>query len=155
MVSSFLMILFFVVSSQSENSLVPENKFISDNNYSSLKQSDDWSNFTYIHITGLNWSVAASYDWCNGDGSWSNPYVIENLTINASTSPTGSGIYIENSTNDYFVIRNVTIVNSGTTVYDGGIKLDNSSNGTLILNNCSNTGRNGYIISIHYENRRL
>jgi len=52
---------------------------------------------SFIHVDG-NWSATTSYDWCYGDGSWGNPYIIENVTID---SPTGSGIIIENSKNDY------------------------------------------------------
>ena len=44
--------------------------------------SGHWSNFSFIHITASNWSTAASYDWCSGNGSWENPYVLENITIN-------------------------------------------------------------------------
>jgi parallel beta-helix repeat protein len=139
-------VLFFIVSIQNDNLIVSEIIEAEDKSNYDLKKSDFWSNFTFIHITDSNWSVAASYDWCKGNGTWSNPYVIENLTINASTSPTGSGIFIENSTNVYFVIRNVTVTNTGTNIYDGGIKLDNTSNGTLILNNCSNTEQTGIIL---------
>jgi parallel beta-helix repeat protein len=97
------------------------------------KSSDFWSNFTYIHITDLNWSIAASYDWCSGNGSYGNPYTIENITIDASSSPTGAGIYIENSTNDYFTIRNCTITGAS----NAGIFLRRTCNGTVINNNCS------------------
>ena len=64
----------------------------------------------FIHIDGSipgNWSGTTSFDWCSGDGSWSNPYIIENVTINATNSPTRSGILIENSKDDYFKIRNL------------------------------------------------
>ncbi|KKN38408.1 hypothetical protein LCGC14_0753850 [marine sediment metagenome] len=78
----------------------------------------------FIHIDG-NWSQAVgNYSWVNGDGSWSNPYIIENVTIDASTSPTRSGIIINNSKNDYFIIRNVTVFNAGNVSFDAGIKLD-------------------------------
>jgi hypothetical protein len=72
-----------------------------------------WNNFTFIHING-NWSTAVGYEWCTGDGSWGNPYIIENITIDASSSATGSGIYIQNSKNDYFIINNCTVFNAGS-----------------------------------------
>ncbi len=155
LLSFILTILFFVVLFQNDNQFAPESKKLEIENKSGIKQSDSWSNFTYIHITDSNWSVAANYDWCKGNGTWGNPYVIENLTINATTSPTGSGIYIENSTNVYFIIRNVTVINSGSTVNDGGIKLENSSNGTLIINNCSYNGRNGILLKNSNNNSVL
>ncbi|MFX1275666.1 MAG: NosD domain-containing protein [Promethearchaeota archaeon] len=97
------------------------------------KSSDFWTGFTFIHITGANWSTAAGYDWCSGNGTYANPYVIENITINAGTSPTGSGILIQNS-DAFFKIRNCTIINAGVWPA-AGIRLDNANNGTLIENN--------------------
>ncbi len=109
------------------------------------KNSGFWT-LNSIHVDN-NWSATAVLDWCSGDGSWSNPYVIENVTIDASSSPTGSGIYINNSKSDYFIIRNVTVYNAGSDFfYDAGIKLNNSNNGTLINNNSSNNGGNGFLI---------
>ena len=65
---------------------------------------------SFIHVDGSdpnNWTwTAGNYSWCYFDNGY---YIIENVTIDASSSPTGSGIYIENSTNYYFIIRNATI----------------------------------------------
>jgi len=120
----------------------------------SLKQSGYWNNFSFIHIDG-NWSTAAGYAWCSGNGSWGNPYTIENITIDASSSPTGSGIFIINSKNDYFIIRNVTVYNAGTGDYDAGIKLENTNNGTLTNNNCSNNGRSGIFLYNDCDNNTI
>ena len=112
---------------------------INEQPISPLKTSDSWSNFSYIHITGANWSIAAGYEWCTGSGTALDPYVIENITMDASSTPTGSGIYIENS-NLHFIIRNCTIFNVPNILgdsYEGGIRLENTSNGTIISNNCS------------------
>ncbi len=38
----------------------------------------------------LNWIQAEAEDWCSGQGTWSNPYIIENITIAAGGS--GNGI---------------------------------------------------------------
>ncbi|MFX0180918.1 MAG: NosD domain-containing protein [Candidatus Hodarchaeota archaeon] len=94
-----------------------------------LKPAGFWNNFTFIYITGLNWTIANQSDWCSGSGTWDNPYLIENMIINATDSPIGCGIFIENSINVYFKITNVTIF--GTTY---GIKLENTNNGALINN---------------------
>jgi parallel beta-helix repeat protein len=105
------------------------------------KSSTSWSNFTSIHITGADWSTVENYDWVQGSGTWAEPYIIENITMNAGGS--GSGITIESSTNVYFIIRNCDITNSGTVFNDGGIKLLNTNNGQIINNDCSNNGMSG------------
>jgi len=113
---------------------------------------------SFIHIDGSipgNWSATTSYDWCSGTGSWSNPYIIENVSVDASNSPTRSGILIENSKNKYFIIRNCSVYNSGGGSYDAGIRLDNSCNGTIIDNFCSNNGRNGITFYINCENNTI
>jgi parallel beta-helix repeat protein len=125
-----------------------------DLNLKSPVLSKYWDNFTFIHING-NWSTAAGYEWCCGDGSWSNPYIIENITMNADSSPTGSGILIENSQNDYFVIRNCTVSNARFGNYDAGIKLENTCNGTLINNNCSDNGRLGILLENNCDNNTV
>lgn len=98
----------------------------------SLKPAGFWNNFTFIHITNLNWTIANETDWCSGSGTWGDPYIIENMVINASDSPTGTGIFIESSTNVYFTIRNVTIFEA-----TDGIKLENTNNGAIINNSLS------------------
>lgn len=103
-----------------------------------LRNAGFWNNFTFIHITDANWTVANETDWCSGSGTWGNPYIIENMVINASASPTGAGIFIENSVNVYFTIRNVTIF-EGT----NGIKLENTNKGTLVDNVLSNNVESG------------
>jgi len=129
-----------------------------ESNLKKLKTSGGYFE-SFIHIDGSipdNWSdTTITYDWCSGDGSWSNPYIIENVTIDATGSPTGSGIYIENSKNDHFIIRNCTAYNSGTDYYDAGIKLENTNNGTLINNNCSNNAGCGIVLMINCENNTL
>ena len=104
------------------------------------KPSDFW-NFvgTTISIDN-NWTITNStYDWCNGAGIVGDPYIIENVTIDAQGS--GSGILIEN-TDDYFIIRNCTIYDvpswNGVS-YDGGIKLYNTDNGRIYNNTIYDT----------------
>lgn len=76
-----------------------------------------------------NWSVALDIGICTGNGTYSEPYVIEDLIINGEGS--GTGIHIMNS-NVYFRIENCTIYN-----FLHGIQLGYVSNGTLSNNNCS------------------
>ncbi len=123
-------------------------------NYVSLKCANYWNNFTYIHING-NWSTAVSLGWIKGDGSINNPFLLENLTINATKSPTKCGIIIQNSKNYYFTIKNVTVFTQAvpTGFYDAGIKLDNSNNGTIIQNNCSRNSRG--IVLLNCENTTI
>ena len=99
-----------------------------------------------------NWTWAASQAWCSGSGTELDPYIIENISIDASSSPTGSGIFINNSKNDYFIIRNCNVTNAGSGNYDAGIKLENTNHGTLINNNCSNNGRSGICLLYSEEN---
>jgi parallel beta-helix repeat protein len=107
-----------------------------------------------IHITGANWSsTKGNYSWCNGAGTWSDPYVIENVTIDAGGS--GSGIYINNSKNVYFEIRNCTVYNSGVNSDDAGIRLENACNGTLYDNNCSQNGRSGILLRYYCFNNTI
>ena len=103
-----------------------------------LKEAGFWNNFTFIHITNLNWTIANNTEWCSGSGTWGDPYLIENMIINASDSPIGCGIFIENSVNDYFTVKNVTIFET-----TNGIKLENTNNGALIDNSLSNNIVNG------------
>ena len=84
-----------------------------------------------IDISGNSgWSNAKATGICTGEGTYSNPYIIEDLVIEGSLY--GDGIQIHYST-VYFRIENCTI-----SYYGYGIYLYNVSNGALIGNNCSN-----------------
>ena len=99
-----------------------------------------------------NWTWAESQPWCYGDGSWSTPYIIENLTI--SGFGLTSGIEITNS-DSYFEIRNCTIYNSGTNTYDAGIKFDNVTNAVIFNNTCSNNGYDGILLMTGSNNNTI
>jgi parallel beta-helix repeat protein len=114
-----------------------------------LKLAGFWNNFTFIHITGSNWTIANQTEWCTGSGTWANPYLIENMIINASTSPVGSGILIENSGSAFFALRNVTIF-EGT----NGIRLENTNNGAVINSNLSNNVDSGLSL-VNCENNTI
>lgn len=85
-----------------------------------------------------NWaSTAASEPWCTGSGIWSDPYIIEDVTIDLQ-GVEGSCIAIFDS-NVYFQIKESTLINSGWGIHGGaGIYLFNTNNGQLLNNNCSN-----------------
>ena len=90
-----------------------------------------------VHIDN-NWTDAWDAGICTGNGTYSNPYVIEDLVIDGGGS--GSCILIENS-NVYFRIENCTVYNSEMPAFPpfdfAGIKLYNITTGQLIGNNCS------------------
>lgn len=80
----------------------------------------------------INWTTTAStYTWCTGNGTWNDPYIIEDLELNGQQAQ--GGFYISNSIVP-FIIRNCTVHNSTET----GINLLNVENGLLDSNNCSN-----------------
>ncbi len=125
------------------------------NNVENMNSVEGVYTSLYIDDTGaiigsLTWAEAEQYDWCSGAGMWSDPYVIEDILINAGGS--GSGIIIENSQNEYFIIRNCTVYNSGTNNVDAGIKIVNSNNGLLEDNNCSNNGWSGIYLNNNCNN---
>ncbi|MCJ7647539.1 MAG: right-handed parallel beta-helix repeat-containing protein [Candidatus Lokiarchaeota archaeon] len=97
---------------------------------------------TATGIGAHNWTWAESQLWCSGDGSWSTPYVIEKVSINAISSPTGSGILINNSLDVYFIIKNCTIINAqgATGDYGAGIELQNCSRGLIFNNTITDSG---------------
>ncbi len=166
-----IMGFFLVVSVILNNDVSSENTMFNeiigeDNDNSPLKSPrTSWYNNSEdpIYIDGdatgvgaQNWTWARSQPWCSiGNGSWADPYIIENVTIDATGSATGCGIYVNNSKEDYFKIRNCTVFNSDTGTYDAGIKLENTNNGTLINNTCSNNGRNGILLYLSCKNNTL
>lgn len=77
-----------------------------------------------FHIDN-NWSDAKAAGICTGEGTFSNPYIIEDKVINGSGYE--SCILIQNA-RAYFNIENCTLSDS-----EIGIKLDNTTNG--IMNN--------------------
>ncbi|MFX0076358.1 MAG: nitrous oxide reductase family maturation protein NosD [Candidatus Hermodarchaeota archaeon] len=96
-----------------------------------------------IHINN-NWTEAKIAGICNGSGSWSDPYVINDLIIDGRNS--SNCIKIQNSS-VYFRIENCTLLNAGSDWSSeyAGIKLIHTSNGMIVGNNCS---RNMYGISL-------
>jgi hypothetical protein len=96
-----------------------------------------------------NWSDAKIAGICTGNGTSTNPYLIEDLEIDGGA--VGSCILIEHS-NDHFMILNCSFTNSEDDILmrEAGIKMVNSSNGQLINNTFINPG--GVAIYLYYSN---
>ncbi|MFX1385474.1 MAG: nitrous oxide reductase family maturation protein NosD [Promethearchaeota archaeon] len=140
------------IDQQLNNNIASE--FLNEDKFVQPKSSGYWTT-NFIHVDE-NWSkTVTDYNWCSGNGTWNNPYIIENVTIDASTSPTGNGILISNSKQDYFIINNCTVFKAGTTEYEAGIKLENTNNGVLINNNCSENVENGISLYSNCENNTI
>jgi parallel beta-helix repeat protein len=86
-----------------------------------------------IHINGTtDWIDFKNAGNCSGQGTFSDPYIIEDLIINGGG--TGNSIWIENS-DVYFMIINCSLSNPGPNFpQDASIKLNNTRNGQLVNN---------------------
>lgn len=135
------------------------NKIITEKYDSKLKLARYWVLSNKIHIDesnpSLNWSItAATNEWCNGSGTWSDPFVIKNVVIDGQE--TESCILINNSIVP-FIIENCTLFNSGDGdrySKEAGIKLVSTCNGTIINNDCSMNDAYGIYLS-NSENNTL
>jgi len=123
----------------------------------SFTTSDSYKNFQYNHDIALdnenlklsavsgkihidnNWTAAKAAGICTGEGTYSDPYVIQNLEIDGGGS--GSCIWIENS-RVYFEIKNCRLFNAIYFSNAGGICLWNVSNGYVVDSQVSD---NGYV----------
>ena len=144
----FLLVLFFIGNYYLGNLI--NNKVNHEiNNYTLtkveiLRSSGHWnlSPFVINDAPGSpnDWVWAETQPWCSGSGTFEDPYLIENVTIDGENS--GSCLTIINS-DKYFRIENCTVFNAGTATTDSGIYLISAGNGTLINNNCSFNYRYG------------
>lgn len=92
-----------------------------------------------------NWSAtAAKYSWIKGTGYYWDPYIIENVTINVGVNK--PAIYIEGS-RDFFVIRNCTILKTGTTYNPDGIQLKTVENGRIENNIIKKFAKNIFLLN--------
>ncbi len=98
-----------------------------------------------IHIDN-NWTAARTAGICTGLGTYSDPYIIEDLVINGYGS--GSCILIENS-NVFFKIENCSVFNSFF-----GIRLAYTKNAWILNNNCSSNKFSGISLS-HSTNNTI
>ncbi|MEE9574050.1 MAG: right-handed parallel beta-helix repeat-containing protein [Candidatus Neomarinimicrobiota bacterium] len=91
----------------------------------------------------LTWAEAVLEDWCSGSGTQGDPYVIEGIEIDGDNS--SACLYIRDS-DVYFIVRNSTFYNSGTSWDHHGIMLNMVSNGTLTNNTCRNNNMDGIFV---------
>ncbi len=96
-----------------------------------------------------DWTSVSSQLWCSGSGTWNDPFIIENVTIDGLNS--ANCIEIRNS-DKYFILNNCTLYNSGSGLFNAGIFLNNTINGQLTLNNCSSNNGHGICIIQSYNN---
>ncbi|MFX1278479.1 MAG: NosD domain-containing protein [Promethearchaeota archaeon] len=116
-----------------------------------IDKSNDFKNESFkisaisgkIHINN-NWTETKAAGICTGEGIESDPYVIEDLIIDAGGS--GSNILIVNSI-EYFRIENCTLSNCGSDFYDAGIELISVDNAELVGNQFSNPDGFGIILN--------
>jgi len=122
----------------SGNNMIFYEEEVSDNSYikeEQLKTANFWElGPLTIDNTGggdYTWAEAALEPWCSGSGTWSDPYLIENVTISGT-------IIIENS-NIPFIISNCTLL---------GLQIRYSNYGQIIDSNSSHAGNTG--VHLHY-----
>ncbi len=131
-----------------ENSLIDKK----GNNIGVKKSESFTANFVYIKND--NWSET-SFKWIiPNSGTWDDPHIIENVSIDGGNSR--NCILIENS-HQFFKIRNCCVYNApigNNPNYMGGIKLINTANGTIINNNCSNN-RVGIVLYNNCKNNTI
>ena len=120
--------------------IITVNLIFNAGNNRTSSEYDDYINLDYenlkisatsgkIHIDGNSGWIAFKNDGnCTGEGTYSNPYIIEDLVID------NGSIYIENS-DVYFKIENCTLSYSGE--FGMGIYLHLANNSLIIRNNCS------------------
>lgn len=105
----------------------------------------------YIDDTdpNYNWSkTKAENAWLTGSGTPGDPYIIEDLYIDAQGD--GGGIYIK-STDKHFVIRDCWVNNSGSNEYDVGVLVRWSENG-IIEDNIFTYTKKGVWIEFYNNN---
>lgn len=133
--------LFLTCASLADFTLVDDTR----QNAATPKASAYWDlTGTPIYIDN-NWSLTEStYDWCTGGGTENDPYVIENVTLDAQD--VGNCITILNSV-DYFEIRNCTLFGTPYlppyTNLEAAIALDAVDNGKITHNKFSNNNYSG------------
>jgi len=123
-----LLFSIFLINPLLNNIVSKKKSEVNISNKITPKKSTYWT-FTHIVIDN-NWSDVAVKPWCSGDGTKNNPYLIENITIDAEGS--GNALDILNS-NDYFILNNLTIKNANPSS-GFGININNADNGKVM--NC-------------------
>ncbi len=140
-ISLLTLLILLPILSPSHNTLIKKNKGVIS---VEIPKNAGYWNLTgspIVIITDSQWSTKYSAQpWFSGSGTWSDPYVIENVFIDRKGS--GSAIYIDTSTVHY-IIRNCTLINAGAALNDAGIKISNAPNGLITGNNISYNNYDG------------
>ena len=95
---------FIVFNNYKKETSLVDNKNLENFEKSKIKNAGFWdeNDVPFIHIKSDNWSVSGD-PWIQvGTGTWNDPHIIENITINGQNSRTC--ILIEDS-NEYFIIQ--------------------------------------------------
>jgi len=112
-------------------------------NQTSLNIKEEWNACNdvidpfIIDETGggnFTWSQVSQFAWCSGLGSYTDPYLLADLSIDAQSI--GSGILIEHSYDKYFIISGCTIMNAEASGGHAGVEFNWVRNGTIIQNIC-------------------
>ncbi len=154
---AILVVLLFVsgltiLSSTFKSIILPNENTYYSNEYN-LKSTGFWDLTGSLILIddsdpGKDWAYTAlNYDWCSGSGSWTDPYLIENVTIDGL--PFSNCIEIRNS-NTYFIIRNCSLNDPHSEYF--GIYLFNTNNSKLIENYCSDQNEAGIYLDHSYNN---
>jgi len=93
-----------------------------------------------------NWTWASYQPWCEGSGTWNDPYIIKDVIIDGQG--VDNCIEIRDS-NVPFIIYNTTLNNASSLDYQAAIYLDHVDNALILENDCSYNGHIGIIL---YEN---
>ncbi len=141
------LVLVNIVSAENKKSLP---SYTSEDTFQNILKIKSSNKEYKIHIIGnQGWADFKSAGNCTGSGSYGDPYVIEDIEIDAEYD--GSPIYIQHST-AYFRIENCTLYNSEDSIPRGGVCLNNVSNGHIFKNNLSNNPYRGVILFIDCTN---
>lgn len=109
--------------------------------------------------TNLSWNkLELENEWCSGDGTINNPYIIDSILIRRESNGDNYGIDIHNS-RAFFIIKNCDIGSDS----DTGLFLWNVSNGIIFYNqaegvdrpiamsNCSNVNISSNVFKMSYS----
>ncbi len=91
----------------------------------------------------LTWTEATLLPFCSGSGTWSDPYIIENIHFQSLNLKTCLTI---RDSNAFFIIRNCIFEHYGL---ENGLRLSDADNGNLIDNDCSYNNGNGIGIFLY------
>lgn len=137
---SHLLIIFFLILFSSgiiNNNCDISRKVLSDFSKKDIRSSKN--SVPFLIDGNQGWVDFRNAGNCTGEGTYSEPYIIEDLVINGG----GNGRLIEiRYSTVYFIIENCIITNGGE-----GIYLYNVTNGRFINNNISN---NYYGMYVHF-----